>query len=354
MKIVLLSVLLFIGFALCVDEYPYLPTNPIQWPSDPQSAFTLFKSVYNKVYTAEEEPARFAIFKQNLVRAQQFDAISLREAARRNDSLAASAARYGVTKYSDLTPGDFRARYLVSDVSGPRPIAPGTWNRTQTGVVDPKCVSGRLYDWGICHFVTGVYNQGDCGSCWAFSTTEQLESLWAIAGHGLRELSAQQLVSCDRMSDGCGGGSPANAWEYIHSAGGQDSLASYPYTARNTPCDFKKADIVAKIRDWVYVTTTRNENEMHNYLTERAPMSVCVDAERWQYYTGGVILRGTCGVAVDHCVQITGRDSDVDGHEAWHVRNSWGTDWGIYGYLWVEAGYDVCAIATFVTSANVA
>jgi len=124
--------------------------------------------------------------------------------------------------------------------------------------------------------------------------------------------------------------------------------------ARNTPCEFKKADIVARIRDWGYVTTTRNEHEMFDYLLAHGPMSVCVDAERWQYYTGGVILRGTCGTAVDHCVQITGIDTDVDGYESWRVRNSWGTDWGLSGYLWVEAGYDVCAIATFVTSANVA
>jgi len=239
MKIALLTLLLFaVGLASCLDEYPYLQETPIQWPNDTQEAFALFKNTFNKVYSADENLMRYQIFQANLARARQYDAASLREASHRSDKLASLAARYGITKFSDLTPTEFRDRYLTSDplANGARPSSINSWAPSNISVqnlgYDRNCVSGHLYDWNICHFVTGVYNQGDCGSCWAFSTTEQLESMWAIAGHGLRHLAMQQLVSCDRQSDGCGGGSPGNAWEYIRAAGGQDSLESYPYSQK--------------------------------------------------------------------------------------------------------------------------
>jgi C1A family cysteine protease len=88
---------------------------------------------------------------------------------------------------------------------------------------------------------------------------------------------------------------------------------------------------------------------MQNFLYSNSPLSVCVDAEIWQYYTGGVITTSSgCGRSIDHCVQVTGWQQ-MQGMTVWNVRNSWGTSWGDNGYIYVQKGSDVCAIAEVVT-----
>merc|ERR1711977_744005 len=82
--------------------------------------------------------------------------------------------------------------------------------------------------------VTPIKNQGQCGSCWAFSATEQLESDYFLKFGVLKELSPQQVTSCTTSCFGCQGGNPINAWDYTNSYGGQDSKSSYPYVSGNT------------------------------------------------------------------------------------------------------------------------
>ena len=86
---------------------------------------------------------------------------------------------------------------------------------------------------------------------------------------------------------------------------------------------------------------------MQNYLATTGPLSICVDAASWQFYSGGVLK--TCGQQIDHCVQLTGY-STVDGTAAWNVRNSWGADWGQSGYIYIERGENLCAIGDVVTT----
>jgi len=88
---------------------------------------------------------------------------------------------------------------------------------------------------------------------------------------------------------------------------------------------------------------------MLNYVANSGPVSICVDASSWQYYTGGVLRR--CGNQIDHAVQATGY-SVVQGVNAWNVRNSWGADWGVNGYIYLERGINLCEIATIVTAAT--
>jgi len=193
---------------------------------------------------------------------------------------------------------------------------------------------------------TAIYNQGNCGSCWAFSVTEQLESMEAIAGRPLQNLAMQQLVDCDTNdgSHGCGGGSIASAWNYIHGHG-LERFSCYPYQGVEHACGYRKGCVAAGIRSWGLVGT---ETQMHSYLLGVGPISVCVDAHQWQYYHNGIVR--SCGRDVDHCVQITGWDYS---YNAWVVRNSWGTGWGVNGYIAIAAGGDVCAIASYPTSVNV-
>jgi len=87
---------------------------------------------------------------------------------------------------------------------------------------------------------------------------------------------------------------------------------------------------------------------MMSFVAQQGPLSVCVDAAPWQYYTGGVLK--TCGDSIDHAVQATGFGTQA-GTDVWNVRNSWGADWGEQGYIWLERGKNLCNIATVVTAA---
>jgi len=145
---------------------------------------------------------------------------------------------------------------------------------------------------------------------------------------------------------GCDGGDPQSAYDYIKSAGGQDSMESYPYTAKDGACRFKKEDVDAKVDAWHYVTRDEDETAMKNFVGTNGPLSICVDASSWQFYNGGVLK--TCGKQLDHCVQIVGYTKS-DGVEAWIVRNSWGESWGIKGYILLEYGKDMCGLAQVAT-----
>jgi len=205
------------------------------------------------------------------------------------------------------------------------------------------------YDWSQAGCITPVYNQGQCGSCWAFSATETIESYWALAGNQLTQLSMEQIVDCDTTDDGCGGGNPSTAYQYVQSAGGLDSYSSYPYTAGNGqsgPCDFKSANVVGKVKTFSAVT---GEAGLYKHLSNDAggPISVCVDASSWQTYVSGTIK--TCGTSVDHCVQLTGYFDHGKAGAYWNVRNSWAADWGMQGYIHIEIGKDLCMIGDYAT-----
>ena len=109
------------------------------------------------------------------------------------------------------------------------------------------------WDWRKHGLVTRVKNQGQCGSCWAFSATEEIESQWLKAGHGdvnTLELAPQQIVDCDGTSMGCGGGRTESAFNYIIGAGGIESNHTYPYRAVDGQCKFNKNDVVAHISSY--------------------------------------------------------------------------------------------------------
>jgi cathepsin F len=305
--------------------------------TDEEREFQEFQKTYFKTYsTSEEYNYRLEVFRKNLKKAKELDAKD-------------HSASYGVTKFSDLTEEEFRSTYLMRNFKSPlmRGEEVPVWEATFPQDMPTS------YDWTTKGVVTPVYNQAQCGSCWAFSTTENIESMWALAGHNLTSLSMQQIVSCDKNDDGCGGGDPPTAYQYVISAGGLEYYKDYPYTSGsgiNGKCKFDKSDIAASIKNWTYVTKDLDETVMQSWTYQYGPPSICVDASTWSAYKGGVIGRNSgCGKQLDHCVQITGWDVK-SGTNVWVVRNSWGTDWGYAGYLYVEMGYDVCGIAQECTS----
>jgi len=319
-----LLLLAFVAFALAQDSVT--------------QQFIEFQHKFNKVYSSKDEyNRRLAIFSENLKRIHH------------KNAKAGGRTTFGVNKFTDMTHEEFKNTILMTKLPPAIPVKDGPYhNESFKGVTIPS-----TYDWrntpGV---VTPVYNQGQCGSCWAFSATENIESQWALGKHALTSLSMQQIVSCDTTDYGCGGGWPYHAYAYVAGAGGQDSYASYPYTAENTPCDFSKSSIVAELNpsnSWTYVTQNQDENEMATYLVAHGPLSVCVDASEWSSYSGGVFTAEDCTTSIDHCVEAIGYNTGAN-PPYWIIRNSWGTDWGISGYMYLQYGADACAVAQVVTN----
>jgi len=310
----------------------------------PEQQFEQFKQEFNRQYKSRaEDRIRFQIFKRNLAIAQKLTTDSK------------GMTEYGVNEFTDLSPEEFRHSYLM-----PKSFyAKGkTLPKTKEWIAPPNVTlpaPGTIFDWRFPnpttayngHCISPVYNQGQCGSCWAFSATEQIESMSCIGGStggNYIQNSMQQVVSCDTTSDGCGGGWTYSAYEYVEQAGGQDSLSSYPYTCQNTACAFNPNTIQSKLASWQWVGQG-SEPTMRSYVLSTGPLSICADAESWQYYNGGVIGAG-CGQSVDHCIQITGY-GQFQGQNVWVVRNSWGTGWGYSGYLYVAYGGNHCDISGY-------
>jgi len=250
--------------------------------------------------------------------------------------------QYAVNKFADLSKAEFKKMYLMSNLPPYEPTAE-VLNVTFTGTAP------TTFDWRSKGAITPVKDQAQCGSCWAFSATENVESENFIAGKGLPTLAPQQMVDCAKDGCyGCSGGWPYKAFLYVAKAGGDDTEATYPYTARDGSCKDKQGTVGAKISG--YKQVSKDETQIQNALTTVGPFSVCVDAEEWSFYSGGIVTPSNCGRSVDHCTQLVGYDSTkAPGY--WIVRNSWGTDWGIQGYIYLQMGSDVCLIADYVTYA---
>jgi len=301
---------------------------------DAKQEFNKFQKKYNKTFSANEVGYRFQIFQENLARAEKLQKLN-------------PMARFGVTQFSDLSPEEFSKYYLMPNVNFTRdykaPPAKVDFSvKAKSFSPDPT-----NWDWsqqGVC---TPIYNQGQCGSCWAFSATETIESYYAIQGGSLTQLSMEQIVDCDTTDHGCGGGMPSSAYSYVQSAGGIDSYSSYPYSAESGQagsCKFSSSSVVTNVAS---SSTISGESGLYSQASSAGPVSVCVDASSWSSYQGGVLT--TCGNTVDHCVQLTGYAKYGQSGSYWIVRNSWGSSWGESGFIWLAIGQDLCSVGDYAT-----
>jgi len=244
-----------------------------------------------------------------------------------------------LNKFADLTKGEFKAIYL-----GFKPELRLTPKRTLGDLQVGAYPSGSV-DWSQKGAVTGVKDQGQCGSCWAFSTTGSSEGAIQISHGSLVSLSEQELVDCGGTYGnlGCNGGLMDRAFKYME-ANGLCTEAAYPYKAVGGTCNKAGCTASAYTHLAGYKDVTTTENAL-GAAVDMGPVSVAIEADQtgFQLYKGGV-FSGVCGQTLDHGVLTVGYGTDA-GQDYWKVKNSWGTSWGEAGYIRMIRNKDECGIA---------
>jgi len=324
---------------LCLFLVSTFSSKPHKLSKVDESVFQEWMTKHNRAYESQDEyRLRLDIFGDNLKRI----------AKQNQDSQMYGGATFNTTKFSDLTPQEFYVKFLNNLIVQTAPEDKDVIETTGVQV-------GDTFDWKSQGKITAVKDQGQCGSCWAFSATENIESVWMIAkgitASQMRPLAPQQIVDCDNSDGGCNGGNPPTAYEYVVSAGGMEPEADYPYRAEDESCRFNRADVYTTISGYKYATRNKDESQMKEVVATVAPISICVDAEPWQSYSGGIMTARQCGTSLDHCVQITGYDTSAS-TPYWNVRNSWGSDWGESGYIRLQYGTNTCGLTQEATTAT--
>jgi cathepsin L len=284
---------------------------------DEWKQFTNFQERFSKRYeNIQELETRFQIFRTNL-----------RNIILHNLDQTQNFTM-GINQFTDLTPQEFKDQFVGG-------------LRTEVGSYGCKSFSSSAsgapssIDWRQKGVVNPVRDQGQCGSCWAFATTANAESVWAISSGKLLDLSEEFLVDCATgagyFNMGCNGGQPDSAFKYMIN-NGQCTESSYPYKAGTC----QKCTSAGVSFSGCYDVASKDQVSLMAAVAKH-PVVIAIEADTryFQSYSGGILDSPNCGTTLDHAVEIIGYGTE-NGVDYWNVRNSWGSSWGENGYFRVK------------------
>jgi len=289
-----------------------------------QNAFVQFIGQHNKKYRHDNFFERYNVFKANLDFIEEHNSGN-------------STFTVAMNVFGDLTAAEFAATHTGR--------LPHRRLGAEAVPAEPNANPASV-DWRSQKVVTPIKNQGSCGSCWSFATTGSIEGAWAIKGNTLVSLSEQQLVDCSTKqgNKGCNGGLSTSAYKYVIANKGITGESDYPYTAKNGNCQTGKP---ARATISNYKTVTANSDADLENAVAIVTVSVAIEADKssFQFYKAGVYNDAGCGTSLDHEVLTVGYNTDGK-TKYWIVKNSWGTSWGVSGYIYIArvSGKGICGI----------
>lgn len=246
----------------------------------------------------------------------------------------------GHNQFSGMDVEEYRA-YLAYR-GGEKPLRTGGYLR---GSYDASALP-KSVDWLAAGAVTNVKDQGQCGSCWSFSTTGALEGAYFNKFRKLISFSEQNLVDCDTLKNGgkdhgCNGGLMDNAFNWIEKNLGLCAELDYPYvsgtTKKSGPCKTTCTNIEgSRIVDFVDVSPSSDAEMMAALVKNPVSIAIQADQREFQLYQSGVFT-GACGTKLDHGVLAVGY-GNLNGVDYYLVKNSWSYSWGLDGYIMLGRG----------------
>lgn len=283
-----------------------------------------------------------------------------------HNSAASSSYRVGLNRFSAWTPEEKRAllghNKAVRQAHGKSPLQHKHELELPSGL--PEGLSMKkvqelpaAVDWRDApNVVSAVKDQGHCGSCWAFSATETLESHLALATGLLYDLSPQQIAMCSPNPESCGGtggcmgATTELGFEYVAENGVVEEyqIGYSAYQGVDSECAFQrlKTPPVATIEGYTKLAENNYEALM-NAVAQVGPVAIVVDASEWHSYAGGIF--NGCNQEnpdLNHGVVLVGYGEE-DGQKYWLIRNSWSPSYGELGYIRVarsDADDELCGM----------
>ncbi|XP_076901985.1 vignain-like [Bidens hawaiensis] len=328
--LVSLSLSLVLGLAWSFDFHE----NELQTEDSLWEMYERWRSHHKVAENHEEKRRRFNVFKANVLHVHETNKMD-------------KPYKLKLNKFADMTSHEFRSLYAGSKIRHHRMLQGDRIGNKTFMYANVKSVPSSV-DWRKKGAVTPVKDQGQCGSCWAFSTVAAVEGINKIKTNELVSLSEQELVDCDTSENqGCSGGLMDVAFDFVKKKGGLTKEDYYPYTALDGKCDSQRVNSPVVSIDGHEDVPKNTERALMKAVAHQ-PVSVSVDAGPFQFYSEGVYT-GECGTELDHGVIAVGYGTTLDGTKYWIVKNSWGEDWGEKGYIRMQRGISdkrgICGIA---------
>lgn len=334
-KVAIIALLAFIGAVSLALTVRNMTIERSANDAHINQAFNNWSQYQNKLYNSPaERNYRKAVFSANHEKVTQMNKVNSHKSM--------------LNMFADLTEEEFISKYTGLKV-------PTEQKRNEATIT--SLGQSASVDWRTKGAVNPVKDQGQCGSCWAFSATSAIESSLFLKQGKLLNLAEQQMVDCSGSTGnyGCNGGWMDWAFQYIINAGGQELSANYPYLAKDQACAFNPSKVAAKITSFVDIPKN-NCGQLVSAIAQQ-PVSVAIAANAIMFYSSGIFASSNCGTSINHAVIAVGYGTESS-QNFYIVRNSWSNAWGEQGYIRMTRDVQtdtgicgICMVTSYPTSA---